>query len=517
MTIYRVICAIYVRISTDEDLQKWSIPAQTKELIELAERRGWTVFKIYTDTISGSCSKRPGLDELRDDMAAGNFSVILVVDQDRLSRMESIDWELLKQEIREAGVKLVTPVQEVDFSDEDSELVSDVFNLFARHQRRKLKKAMRRGRAEAVRSGKWFGKAPFGRLKRDDGSLDLDPETAPVVHKIFTLYAQGYGAKRISDILKHLPGPNGGTWNNTAVIRIITNWVHRGDIVRTENGQNIHLKGVFTPTVPVELFDLCNEINRKRREECLWYKTQQVTNLASGVVTCGECGKIFNIVAIHSKFRDKSYTYYYYRHRGRKGGKVIKNTCNSFHRADVIDAKLIECIKVVGSSPEAARRLIKLSNKTSEITALKKKFSLLEKAMKSLEGKKKKLLKLYLDEDWDKASLDEQKRILTTQINNNLKEQEEISGRLVFLEEQKINLDLIVEYFAALSNIDTEMTREQQRTMIQALFPKIVIYKSGNISITARMPIGENIFFPDLTGGLNQVVGFHLPSSVQGV
>ncbi|MCL4440898.1 MAG: hypothetical protein M1609_10025 [Firmicutes bacterium] len=84
------------------------------------------------------------------------------------------------------------------------------------------------------------------------------------------------------------------------------------------------------------------------------------------------------------------------------------------------------------------------------------------------------------------------------------------------MEEQKINLDLIVEYFAALSNIDTEMTREQQRTMIQALFPKIIIDKNGNMRITARVPIGEN-FFSDLTGSLNQGAGFYLPSSVQGV
>ncbi|WP_373995952.1 hypothetical protein [Moorella sp. E308F] len=50
----------------------------------------------------------------------------------------------------------------VNFDDEDSELVSDIFNLFARHQRRKIKKAMRRGREEAFRQGKWPGQPLFG-------------------------------------------------------------------------------------------------------------------------------------------------------------------------------------------------------------------------------------------------------------------------------------------------------------------------------------------------------------------
>lgn len=33
--------AIYCRISTDEDLQKYSLPAQEKELQEFASRKGW--------------------------------------------------------------------------------------------------------------------------------------------------------------------------------------------------------------------------------------------------------------------------------------------------------------------------------------------------------------------------------------------------------------------------------------------------------------------------------------------
>lgn len=86
-----VICAIYVRISTDEDLQKWSLGGQNDELTRYAEKRGWKIHKIYQDEISGSKARRPGLDELRNDMAAGMFSLILVVDQDRISRMETME------------------------------------------------------------------------------------------------------------------------------------------------------------------------------------------------------------------------------------------------------------------------------------------------------------------------------------------------------------------------------------------------------------------------------------------
>lgn len=509
-------CAIYVRISTDEDLQKWSIPAQTKELQELAERNKISVYKIYIDTISGSLSSRPGLDELRDDMAAGKFSLILVVDQDRLSRLEPIDWELLKKEIREAQVRIITQAQEIDFSNEDSELVSDVFNLFARHQRRKIKKAMRRGRAEAVRNGKWLGKAPYGRILNEDGTLGLDPATVPVVNKIFILYEQGMGAKLIADELKPLPSPGGGEWDHTAILRIITNWAHRGDIVRFENSQEIHVHEAFEPTVPVELFDRCMRILNKKREDLRWFRTRRVTGLAAGLLICGECGRIFNIVPINSKYKGKKYNYYYYRHRVRTKGESAKTSCDCFHRADQVDLRLIECIKMIGANPEAAGHLIRQSNKVSEMESIKKKILSLKKAMKVLEGKRKKLLGLYLEGDWDKASLDDQKRVITAQINTNLREQNEAHGQLKMLEEQKVNLEMIVEYYAALLMIDSEMSREQQRTLIHSLFPKIIIDRDGNLEITAMVPL-DNIV--DFDGEITELceAGFYLQGGTKGI
>lgn len=128
-------------------MQKYSLSGQDKELRDLVVRRVKQIYKIYIDQTSASKASRPGLDTLLDDMADGKFKEVLIVDQDRLSRLDPNHWELVKKQFRENGCVLVTPVGQVDFEDEDSELISDVFNLFARHQRRKLVKAMKRGRA----------------------------------------------------------------------------------------------------------------------------------------------------------------------------------------------------------------------------------------------------------------------------------------------------------------------------------------------------------------------------------
>jgi DNA invertase Pin-like site-specific DNA recombinase len=52
--------ALYVRVSTDSQ----TVENQERELRQVAERRGWTVFEVYRDEgISGAegRDKRPGL------------------------------------------------------------------------------------------------------------------------------------------------------------------------------------------------------------------------------------------------------------------------------------------------------------------------------------------------------------------------------------------------------------------------------------------------------------------------
>ena len=76
---------------------------------------------------------------------------------------------------------------------------------------------------------------------------------------------------------------------------------------------------------------------------------------------------------------------------------------------EIIDAKVIEAVKEIGSSPEAARRFIYLRNTDKDKKRLQARLAELEKVQKSLLEKQKKLLQLYLDGDWPKSFLDEQK------------------------------------------------------------------------------------------------------------
>jgi len=500
----QIVAAIYKRISTDEDLQKWSLGGQENELIKFAKLRNYKIYKIYEDAITGSSASRPGLDQLRDDMAAGKFDVILVVDQDRLSRMETIDWELLKQELREAGVRLVTPVQEIDFTDEDDELVSDVFNLFARHQRRKLKKAMKRGRAEAVENGNWFGKPPYGRkkIKSNKGKdmVVVDPETAPIVQKMFNMYSEGYGSRTIASELNNLgiPSPEGCIWDNCTVLRVLTQPIHRGDLRRSENGRDIYLEGVFEPTVPKELFDSCQKILRKRNDERAWQRNNMVTSLAAGSLVCAECNINLKVAPINTQYRNKKYSYYYYRHRARNNrGKTLKPACSAVHRVDQVDTRIINVINLIGSSPAVAQNLIRIKNTDKEKNLLKARLDTLKKAGKQLNAKKEKLLSIFLDGDWDRATLKKKKKAIEAECQNINNQQKDILNQLAQIGDQKLDIEYIFNCFVVLSNIEKEMSRQQQRKLIQSLFPKIEIHANGNMRIFANIPVygilGNNV------------------------
>lgn len=79
------IAAVYCRASTH--LQEHSIQNQVSDLQSYAERRGWEVFKVYTDQgVSGAKDRRPGLDALMADARRGKFSVAIVTKFDRFAR-----------------------------------------------------------------------------------------------------------------------------------------------------------------------------------------------------------------------------------------------------------------------------------------------------------------------------------------------------------------------------------------------------------------------------------------------
>src|SRR5215831_6052594 len=112
MTARNRAAAIYVRVSTDGQ----TVENQTRELRQIAERRGWEIVEVYSDAgISGSKGrdKRPGLDQMLKDASHRKFDVVMAWAIDRLGR-SLIDLLGTIQTLEASGVDLYLDQQSID-------------------------------------------------------------------------------------------------------------------------------------------------------------------------------------------------------------------------------------------------------------------------------------------------------------------------------------------------------------------------------------------------------------------
>jgi len=79
---------LYARVSTDEQAKSgYSLAQQIDALREYANHEGYDVLEEISDPgQSGASLERPGMDHVRDLVAAGGVSVVLAQDRDRFAR-----------------------------------------------------------------------------------------------------------------------------------------------------------------------------------------------------------------------------------------------------------------------------------------------------------------------------------------------------------------------------------------------------------------------------------------------
>ena len=79
---------LYVRVSTDEQARSgYSLAQQLEALRDYAAREGYEVLEEVADPgQSGASLERPGMDRVRDLVAAGGVSEVLAQDRDRFAR-----------------------------------------------------------------------------------------------------------------------------------------------------------------------------------------------------------------------------------------------------------------------------------------------------------------------------------------------------------------------------------------------------------------------------------------------
>ena len=211
------IVGLYYRLSQEDERQGESVSIDNQRTIlrKYAEERGFEIHDEYIDDgVSGTTFQRPEVQRLLDDAKTGGINTIIVKDLSGFGRNYIEVVQYVDYVFPAFGIRFIAIQDNVDTENRDSNAMEmmpivNIFNEWHAANTSKKIKAVRRSNALAgIYSAK---KATYGYLKGTDKKRTpvIDEETAPVVRRIFELYASGTSPKNIADILNAdgIPSP----------------------------------------------------------------------------------------------------------------------------------------------------------------------------------------------------------------------------------------------------------------------------------------------------------------------
>ena len=160
-----------------------------------------------------------------------------------------------------------------------------------------------RGMRESASRGFWIGsRKPYGynRVMVQDGAkkrptLELDPDTFPVVERVFDMAQAGKGMLPIAETLNDegVASPAGKLWSKNTVHFILKNEVYTGTLVwgnnAKDNADPVRVEKAFPAVVTKAQFDRVNRIMRSRAPRVSHPRRVGSTFLLSGLVKCYRC------------------------------------------------------------------------------------------------------------------------------------------------------------------------------------------------------------------------------------
>ena len=192
-------CVIYCRVSSKEQEETgYSLPSQEKLLMEYASRKGFEVAKVFSVAESASGAKqRKIFGEMMNYMGKNNIQILLCEKVDRLTRnlKEAVvanDWLEANEERQLHFVKQNLVIHKNAKSDEKFRW--DIEIVLAKKFISNLSEEVMKGQKEKIAQGWLPTKPPTGYKTIGEKGHKIhiiDNEVAPLIKKMFELYATG--------------------------------------------------------------------------------------------------------------------------------------------------------------------------------------------------------------------------------------------------------------------------------------------------------------------------------------
>lgn len=321
-----LITALYCRLSQEDERLGESLSIENQRLMikKYAEDHRFPNIQFYVDDgFSGADFNRPSFKRMMNDVECGKVGVVIVKDQSRLGRDYLQTGMLMEITFPQYNVRFIAINDGVDSENGVSDFsgIKNYFNdFYARDTSRKIRAVQR---AKGERGERVGTTIPYGYMKNPDNPKQFipNPETAPIVKRIFEMYANGIGIVKICDRLSKeqiispsvyafkTTGSKAGNldltrpyhWAQTTVRKMLANQEYVGDTVnfKTYSKSNKLKKRLKNDPENILVFKDTHEaiIDRKTFEMVQKYfegrkrpdKQGEIDKYA-GYLFCGECG-----------------------------------------------------------------------------------------------------------------------------------------------------------------------------------------------------------------------------------
>lgn len=227
--------AAYCRVSTKHEEQQHSLATQISYYTDYIQNHlNWVLVGVYSDTASGTrTNQRPSYQKLMRDCTKRKVDLILVKSLSRFSRdaLETIR-QIRRLKKMNIGVYIENGgLNTLNISDSMIDQLAALDQTESQFRSENIKFGIR----HRMRSGKTvLNHTQFlGYTKGPDGILQIVPEEAEIVRKIFDLYIQGSGVRKIKRYLEDhgIKTVTGKTeWSTSTIDRMLNNEKYVGEV-----------------------------------------------------------------------------------------------------------------------------------------------------------------------------------------------------------------------------------------------------------------------------------------------
>ncbi|MBP3908511.1 recombinase family protein [Turicibacter sanguinis] len=408
--------ALYARVSTEQQIENYSIPLQKERIRAFCMAKGWSEIVEYVDGgYSGSNLNRPALQQLKQDIEEKKINAVIVYRLDRLSRSQRDTLYLIEEMFLPNHVEFISISETIDTSTPFGRAMIGVMSVFAQLERETITERLRSGRLKMVKDeGLWAGGAdasPYGYTRLERGKLVVNEEEAKHVLRIFEEYIT---LKSYLKVQTKLEEEGFKPLKDSRITMLLKNRLYIGEV--SFSGE--WFKGSHQPLVSVDLFNAAQKIN----EHFKGFNFGKIkNNVFRHKVICGCCGEHY--VSHSAKAKKTGEQYYYMVCRRRKFPGQYESKCQSrrIKRSD-LENEIFNRIKQLETSAE-----IELTKKMEPIDY--------DQKMKSIDEKINKLLDLYMDDRLPKGTLDAKLADLNAQRENLLTQSKETQYETSLMEE----------------------------------------------------------------------------------